>query len=365
MKHADIVIVGAGIIGAAIAYELSRSFRARIVVVENHQHGQASTAAAGVLAVASGQARRGALLDLRRRSAHMFPSWVEALEERTGITLGYRTEGLLSVSSSEASIASLANLVAHRQRQGMRALLLDGSEVREIEPVVSPRVRGGALFPDDCSIDSQRFLRALVSASTAHGVEFKMGVTVGDFRAAGSGVSVEAGGERLQAGTLIVAAGCWSTALLEEVDVRVPIRPVQGEMLALRSALPIKHILSAEDTYLVPRAEELLIGSTTRHVGFDARVRAGGVHELLVRATTLAPGLMTAPILRWWSGLRPCATIHRPIISRLDAYPDVILATGHHRNGILLAPVTASLVRAMVMHTAPEVPLKPFGYRRR
>lgn len=365
MESTDIAIAGAGVIGCAIAYELSRATATRIVVLDRGEPGQqTSNAAAGVLAVASGRARQGALLEILRRSAQLFPQWVSRLQEESGIDVGYRREGLVLVAFTAAELAALSELVSHRIRQGMRARLLPRGQLLEMEPAVSPAAHGGALFPDDCTIDSRRFVQALISAAQRRGVSFRWGIEVNSVQIDRQQVSVCTSGGPVVAGRAVVAAGAWTAQLLGP-EVRIPVRPIQGEMLALRPGVRFFHTLAAGGAYLVPRCEELLVGSTVRAVGFDWRVRAGGVATLLGAALRMAPALATAPVLRWWSGLRPCSTIRRPIIAPLPGRERVIVAAGHHRSGILLAPVTASLVRALITGAAPEVPVEPFAYRRR
>ncbi|MFI5366004.1 MAG: glycine oxidase ThiO [Candidatus Binatia bacterium] len=367
MPSPDVAIVGAGVIGSAVAYTLSRSTRLRIVVIERGVPGcEASNAAAGVLAVASGQARRGVLLELRRISAAMFPELVATLEDETGLDLGYRREGLLSLAFSEADAASLAELVRHRQRQGMRCHFLDRAAVLSSEPAVDPSIRAAAHFPDDCAIDSARFVAALVAGAQRRGVEFRLHAAVRSVCAANGAARLEVDGAVLEAGMAVVAAGAWSGELLNRPGLKIPVRPARGEMLALRpTSVQVRHTLAEGETYLVPRSDgELLVGSTLAFVGYDKRVTDAGVERLLANAVRVLPGLRGTDPCRTWAGLRPCSTIRRPIIAPLPGLDNVILANGHHRNGVLLAPITAQLVTEMIGGAAPSVPLRPFSYRR-
>ena len=366
-RHADVAIVGAGVIGAAIAYYVARSTKLRVVVVERGTPGcEASNAAAGVLAVSSGRARQGALLDLRRRSATMFPALVAALEEETGIDLGYRREGLIALAFTTAEADGLHQLIQHRGEQGLRCEWLTPSEVRVLEPSVSAHICGGALFPDDRSVDSERLVAALVAAAQRRGVEFRLRAAAQAISAVGDAVKLHLDSGVVEAGVVVVAAGAWSGELLTSLGVKVPLRPARGEMLAIQCEdWELHHTVSAEMGYLVPRAGKVLVGSTVAFVGFDKQVTAEGVATLLANAALMVPRLDgTAPV-RTWAGLRPCPTIRRPIIAPLPGLANVLLATGHHRNGILLAPITAQLVTELITAATPTVALHPFSYRRR
>ncbi len=367
MRPVDVVIVGAGVIGSAIAYALSRTTALSVVVVERGTPGcDASNAAAGVLAVASGQARRGMLFELRRASAAMFPDWVAALEDETGAALGYERSGLLGLALSDSQASDLQELVGHRIAQGLRCELLDRAAVLSTEPAVTPQVQVAALFLDDCCIDNVQFVRALVAASRRRGVQFLLGTAVRSLAGTQRGVSVTLDDNHLAAGVAVVAAGAWSGDLLASCGIKAPLRPARGEMLAVKpTTWGLNHTLSAGDAYLVPRkGGEVLIGSTTAFVGYDKQVTATGVAGLLAGAEHIAPGIRGLPVVRSWAGLRPCSTIRRPIIARLPRLDNVILATGHHRNGIVLAPITAKLVAEMITGAAPSVPLRPLSYRR-
>jgi glycine oxidase len=367
VRSADIAIIGAGVIGAAIAEALARSGRQRIVLIERGTPGcEASNAAAGVLAVASVQARRGVLCELRRRSAGMFPELVERLEAETGSALGYRRDGSISLAFSEAEAVALSSLVQHRVGQGLRGEMLGVPEVLRLEPAVNPRVHAAAFFPDDCSIHSERLVRALISAAQQHGVELLERAEVRSIGCRPEAVRLELDCGALEAAIGVVAAGAWSPQLLAPCGVKVPVRPARGEMLAVRSASwSLRHLLAAGDGYLVPRdGGEVLIGSTTAFDGYEKRVTADGLATLRARAALMVPRIGEAAELRSWAGVRPCSTIRRPIIAPLPGRENVILATGHHRNGILLAPITAQLVTALVTGAAPAVPLRPFSYRK-
>jgi glycine oxidase len=366
-RCADVAIVGAGVIGSAIAYTLARlKTQQRIVVVERGTPGcEASNAAAGVLAVSSGQARQGALFDLRRRSAALFPALVAALEDETGMDLEYRREGLIALVFAEEEVEALRDLVQHRQEQGLRCQLLTRSDVQALEPEVSAHICAGALFPDDCSINSERFVAALVAAARRRGVDFRLGTAAQAISQASGVVRLDLDVGALEAGQAVVAGGAWSGELLASLGVKVPLRPARGEMAAVqRQGWNLRHTVSAGVGYLVPRGREVLIGSTTAFVGFDKRVTAEGVATLLANAAVMVPRLGAAMPARTWAGLRPCPTIRRPIIAPLPGFARVLLATGHHRNGILLAPITGQLVAGLITGTAPPVPLHPFGYRR-
>ena len=367
MKPADVVIVGAGVIGAAIAYTLSRCTNLRIVVVERGTPGcEASNAAAGVLAVANGRARRGVLLDLRRRSAAMFPELVAALESETGIDLGYQTAGLLSLALSDSAAAALRDLVGLRAEQGMRSEMLSGTEVRSLEPALHPAVGAAAHFPEDRAIHSANFVAALVAAARKRGGEFRLNTPVRSLRRTNGDVTLDLHGETLHAGRVVVAAGAWSGELADRPGIKVPVRPARGEMAAVRATTwQLRHVLAAGNTYIVPRQDgTVAIGSTMAFVGFDKRVTESGVGTLLAQAAQLLPDVRQAEVCGTWAGLRPCSTIRRPIIAPLPGLEQVILATGHHRNGILLAPITAQLVTELITGATPSVPLRPLSYRR-
>ncbi len=363
---ADIAIVGAGVIGAAIAYALARTTRHRVLLLERGSAGcEASNAAAGVLAVSSGDARQGVVLDLRRRSAALFPDWVAALEEETGIALGYRRAGLIRLAFTEVELAALRELVEHRNRQGWRCEMLSRSEVQHLEPTISSDIGGGALFSEDCSIDNARLVTARGVAAQRRGVEFRPGTTVRSVCKENGAVRLRLDSGTLTAPLVVVAAGAWCAELLEGLGVRVPLRPARGEMAAVRpQGWTLRHTVSSGSGYLVPRNGEVLIGSTTAFVGFDARVTDEGVATLRAKAAAMVPRLATAGPLRTWAGLRPCPTIRRPIIAPLPGLENVLLATGHHRNGILLAPVTAQLVTELVTGAPSSVPMRPFSFRR-
>lgn len=367
MKTADVAIIGAGVIGACIAETLARACRLRIVLLERGTPGcEASNAAAGVLAVASGQARRGVLLELRRLSAEMFPPLVDRLQRETGIDLGYRRDGLLSLAFSEAEAAALQALVQHRREQGLRAEMLSSADVVQLEPAVNPQLHVAALFPDDRVINGERLVRSLIGAAQNRGVEVCEQTVVRSVVRSGSAVKLELDGEKIEAGTVIVAAGAWSRQLLESCGIKVPVRPARGEMLAVRpTGWGLRYTLVAGDGYLVPRdGGEVLIGSTTVCDGFDKHVTAAGMATLRARAAVMVPSISETTTLRSWAGLRPCSTIRRPIIAALPGMDNVILATGHHRSGILLAPITAQLVTELVTGASPTVFMRPFSYRR-
>jgi glycine oxidase len=361
------VIVGAGVIGAAIAYELSRQTRLHVMVVERGTPGcEASNAAAGTLPVASSRARGGAVFALRRASARLFPDLVARLEEESAMHLGYRCDGTLAVALSDAEAEALDDLVPHRLTQGFAAQRLDRDAVLAAEPAINPEVRCGAFFADDTRIESPPLVAALVRAAQRRGVGFRLGTDIRAAQVERASLRLFLHDGELWAPAVVVAAGAWSAPLLAGCGVKVPVRPARGEMLALRPARwSLRVPVSAQGGYLVPRPNgEVFVGSTMSFAGFDRRVTPTGVAMLRDLAAAAVPQARAARLLRTWAGLRPCSTIRRPLITRLPGAENVVLATGHHRNGILLAPITAKLVVELITGVPPSIPLHPFGYRK-
>ena len=367
MPAPDVIIVGAGVIGSAIAYALACATSLRVLVLERGTAGcEASNAAAGVLAVSSGEARQGVLLELRRRSAALFPALVAQLEQETGLALGYRRQGLLRLAFSEAEAVALADLVRHRTQQGFVCEMLSPAAVRALEPAITPTISAGALFPEDAAIASDRLVAALVRAARRRRVEFQFHTPVRTVATDGRTVTLQVDGGVRAAATAIIAAGAWSGEVLAACGPKVPLRPARGEVLAVcPTGWSLRHTVSAHDCYIVARDDhEVFVGSTMAFVGFDPRVTAAGIAALSARAARIVPLLAASVPTRTWAGLRPCPTIRRPIIAPLPGLPNVLLATGHHRNGILLAPITARLVTEILTAAPPSLPLRPFSYRR-
>lgn len=363
---ADFAIIGAGVIGCAIARALALGGAGRIVVLDRGQvGGEASGAAAGVLAVASSRARGGALADLKRLSAALHPELAAALREETGVDVEYARSGLLDLAFTSREVERLDGLARRRREQGWRVELLDGAGVRAHHPEINPAVRRGALFADDATVHAPRLVAALHAAAVARGVVFRLDAPVRRIETgAGRIVALEVDGERLTPGQVVIAAGAWAGEVGRLLRRRIAVRADRGEMLAVRPRQRLRLPLSWGDGYLVPRADgEVLIGSTSDRRARDKHVTALNAARLLERAVRMVPSLADAPVTRAWSGLRPLSMLARPIIGPLPGLANVTLAVGHHRCGVLLAPITAQLVAERLLQGATSLPLQPFSYR--
>jgi glycine oxidase len=351
----DIAIVGGGIVGLACAWR-ARQQGLSVTLLERDSLGRGTShVAAGMLAPVS-EVEFGAagkrLLELGLRSAEMWPGFAAELEKATGMEVGLLKTGTLVVARDEDEARELERQLAFRRSLGLRAERLRASEAREREPGLAPTVRLAVEAPDDHSVDPRLVLRALRRACDAAGVRIREHTAVEAVELDDSGERAIGlrlrGGERVGAGQVVIAAGPWSGQIEGlPLAARVRVRPVKGQILRLRDpAGPglLTRVVRFEGGYLVPRADgRYALGATVEEQGFELTPTAGGVYELLRDASELVPGIGELRIEELSVGLRPGTPDNVPVIGH-GALAGLVWATGHHRNGILLAPLTAELV---------------------
>lgn len=356
----DVLVIGGGVIGCAIARELAGAGRRVLVVDRGALGGEASSAAAGVLGAASAT-EDGPRLALRRASLALFPTLAGALRDETGIDVGFERRGVLEVAFADDAVVALRDRVARRRADGFDVEPLDASGVHTIEAAVSGDVRAGARFGNDAVVVAERFTAACADSACRRGATLLAGVpVVAVERARDRLARVRVGEDWVAPDTVVVAAGAWSSSL-PGLDAGAAIAPVRGQMLALRPVRPIRHVLTSGDAFLVPRPSgEVWAGATFEHAGFVKAVTADGLRTLAGHVERLAPDLRSAPIVRAWAGLRPMAE-PGPVIGRAPGLANVLVATGHHRNGILLAPITAVAIAAWVAGGEPPAAAKAFA----
>jgi len=355
MPKPDILIAGAGIIGCALALRLAEE-KLPVLVLDRGQSGEeASWAAAGMLAPTSEHAQAPAETELAAASAALYPSWIEKLEGRIKEPLGYRSEGTLVVAFSAEEAAPLAALPGEA---------LAPEEAQQREPALSPRLVAARYLPGDRQVDNRRLLQALLVAAVGAGVEFRAGAPAAEWWIESGqmrGVRTVAG-EKLEAGAVVNALGCWAGTVPPLGRRYAPVRPVRGQMLALTAPGDfLRHVVRSPRGYLVPRASgRLLVGSTMEDAGYDKSVTPAGLRGLLRAAVEIAPGAGALPFVEAWAGLRPDTPDHLPILGATDI-KNYFVATGHFRNGILLAPLTAELMADAILGRQPRLALEPFS----
>lgn len=360
----DVVIVGGGIAGLVSGWELARN-GCSVTVVDRGKPGHgASRAAAGMLApVAEARFGEGELTRLGTESLRRWPEFARALEDASGLSVDYRTEGTLVVAVDRDDLGALEHTHRLHQDMGLPAHMLDGDAARELEPLLAPNIPGAVHCPTDHQVDPRLVVDALAAAFVAAGGAIVTGVEVRGIRAEhGRAVGLDADGfESPSDATYIIAAGAWTRTLEGLGADRPHVRPVRGQMLSVELGDPplCSHVIRSPDAYLVPKSDgRLLIGATMEEVGFDDRLTAGGVMDLLVGAWETLPAVYDQAIVEMWAGFRPISLDGEPILRRSDSLDNVVYATGHGRNGVLLAPVTASRVHELVTRLAP-LPRKP------
>jgi glycine oxidase len=351
-RPSDIIVIGAGVVGCSVAYELARR-GASVEIVDERPVGMGATqASAGVLAPFI-EAREGhPLLELTVRSLSMYDAFVARVSEDGGVTVPYRRTGTLDVAMNDRELQDLRTTADVLARRGVPALILDGGATRSEEPLVAGDVAGGFLIEEHGYVSAPELTRALAAAARAHGAQLVEQSRVRRIYERGGDAVVETDRGTLASGAVVLAAGSWSgTIVIDGVSARVPVRPIRGQLLHLAwSGTPLRRVTWSRSCYMVPWDDgTVLVGATSEDAGFDERLTVSGVHDLLQAASDLAPRTWTATFRGARVGLRPDTTDHLPVIGASAVMPNLMYATGHYRNGILLAPLTGTLVADAVL----------------
>ncbi len=357
-----VAVIGAGVSGLGVAWRLAAA-GCTVTVFERGEAGRgASWAAAGMLA-AGLEAEPGEerLLALNLEGQRLWPAFRDQLEAASGVGVGYRDEGTLAVALTRDDVERLRFAFDFQRRCGIELEWLSVVEARRLEPHLRPGLGAAVLSPHDHQVDSRRLVLALKQALIAAGGVLREHAEVRTVDVAGGrACGVIVGDERCAADVVVLAGGAWSAGLDGlPAAVRPPVRPVKGQMLALRMDPEqplLRHVLWAPKGYLVPKADgRLIVGGTVEERGFDPDLTAGGVLALLEAAWRALPTIEELPIDELWTGFRPTSRDDAPILGPTPV-DGLFVATGHHRNGILLTPLTALAVsEAVLCGRVPEV----------
>ena len=364
---ADVVVVGGGVIGCAVARRAALGGLSVVVVERGRPGAEASSAAAGMLSPLAEAQGPGDMLSLLLRAREMYPAFADRLREETGADPAYSDAGTLYVAIREEDEAELHERLHWQSAAGLPVERLTAEEARALEPAITPEVRWALRFPGDHQVNAARLSVAMWSAAARAGAEFRLGEEVVSLMRDGDRVTgMElVGSERIAAGAVVLAGGSWA-GRVGGLPRPVPVEPVMGQLMGIDAVPPpFRHVVDSPRCYLVPRTDgRLVVGATAEHVGFRKHVTPAGVIRLLSAAVEVAPSLADAPLAETWAGLRPGTPDGLPILGRDPDVPNLLYATGHYRNGILLAPITGEIIGGMLLGEAPAIDLTPFGIAR-
>jgi len=360
----DVIIAGAGIIGCSIARELARR-GLRVLALDRQEPGkEASWAAAGMLTPAAESSEALPLVAFANASLALYTEFIEQVEQTSGRKTDYRRDGALEVFFGSDAEERLRAWLAALRSAGFQPEPLTATDLRRMEPALAADAAAGAYLADEGAVDNRLLAAAVAEAARREGVDLLAGVEVTRFLCADGRVTgIETRNARFSARHVVLAAGCY-TGQIEGAERYAPMVPARGQMVALRPEnMPVRRVVRGP-AYLVPRADgRLLVGATVEHVGFVKAVTPEGITRLLGDAVRMVPALAAAPIVETWCGLRPDTPDHLPILGPVDV-EGLWLATGHYRNGILLAPATARALADWITEGRTALPVDAFGAMR-
>ena len=367
----SVAIIGAGVIGLGIAWRLAVRGLSVAVFDKGVSGAGASHAAAGMLAAcAEAEPGEEALVTLGRVSQARWPAFAAELKQASGVDVGLRPEGTLVVALTSDDQARLSHQLTFQQKLGLPLQWISAAETRRREPHLAGKLAGAVFSPEDTQVDNRKLAAALRIAAEAAGARIREHQEVKTISSDAGRVDgiVLADGTKVGADVVVLAAGAWSRSIDGLApELRPPVRPIKGQMLALRmdpAAPLLTHVVWAPGAYLVPRLDgRLLVGATVEEKGYDTSLTAGGILTLLEAAWRVVPAVEELPIDEMWVGHRPGSRDDAPILGT-GPIDGLIYATGHHRNGILLTPVTADAIAQLVLEGAADPAIRPFGIER-
>lgn len=366
-ETADVVVVGGGVIGLAIARALRQRGVPDVVLIERGQLGaEASWAAGGILGPQVEADRVDDFFRLACASRDLYPAFANALRAESGTDVELDTTGTLCLAFTEEDENELRRRLEWQTQAGLSVELLNARETRVLEPCISARVRCALRFPNDVQVENRKLLEALAAANEKLGVRVVTDCEVRAVRVEhGHVCAVETSLGVVSTTVVVLAAGAW-TSLINSPDASLPaieMEPVRGQMLCFKADPPMAHhVIYSSRGYLVPRRDgRVLAGSTAERVGFEKSVTAEGMNAIKTMTLEIAPSIAGLPIVSSWAGFRPRAADGLPVLGPCEEIEGLFYATGHYRNGILLTPVTGELIAKAIVEGATPSLLKAFS----
>jgi glycine oxidase len=359
---ADVVIIGGGVIGLTVARALAKHGVRHVTVLEKQEFGrEASWAAGGILAPQVEADRSDDFFRLACASRDLYRDFAEALQNETGLDVELDATGTLFVAFTEAEAAECRSRYVWQQSAGLEVESLAGNEAGKVEPHLSENVHCALRFPNDMQVDNRRLVHALIVATQNLGVQLMDETHASSIKIENETViGVQTSRGFICAPVVVLAAGAWSSLI--DSPQTVAVEPVRGQMLCFTAPDFAHHVIYSSRGYLIPRRDgRVLAGSTTEHVGFDKRVTDEGLDTIKSNAFEIAPALRNLPLIDSWAGFRPRAKDGWPVLGASNEVAGLFFATGHYRNGILLAPVTGELIAEAIVSETDSSLLKPFS----
>jgi glycine oxidase len=370
-KKAEVLIVGGGIIGSAIALRLAQSGTSVTVIDRGQPCSEASGAAAGMLAPQGEMIEPEAFSEFCTASRDLYPELVAEVKELTGESIYYRNDGTLLAALDETECEELEHVYRSQTQRGLPLERLTGDDIFKRLPGLSPHIALALFVPGDHWVDNRQLTRALINAAELAGAKYYWNCAVTGFNVQGDQIdgvrALPQGGATeitFSAGRVVLAAGCWSGQLAETFGLSLPIVPCHGEMVEFETPFELPYVVRAGIHYLVPRGPQTVVAGTTARWGsFEKTVSAGGLQSIIQGITLILPAAKDFKFRSAWAGLRPDTKDHLPILGS-GKLRNLIFATGHFRNGILLAPITAKVIAELILTGTPSFSLDLYSPRR-
>jgi glycine oxidase len=359
MRSREVIVVGGGVIGSAVAFALSRMGASVLVVERDRVGAHTSAASAGMLAPISESLGEGVGYEIGLEALELFPMLIDEIRELSGIDPGFAKRGILRIAEPD-EVSELRGCSERLESQGCE--WVDGEQLRQAEPRLSAHITGALWSPREGHVDGLQLTRAYAAAAARRGAQFLPETTVLGFCREGrrvTGVRTSAG--EFAAGDVVLCTGAWTRLVEDWADVSLPVEPVKGQMLSLECPEPrLRSVIRGSEAYLVPHERVLHVGATTERVGFDVSATASGIASLLRGALHLIPALGGWEFKQAWAGLRPVTPDHLPLVGPVPDLAGLTVAAGHDRTGILLSGITGLAVADWILAGKLPEDFRPF-----